>query len=159
VLVFEGDVEVEVEGELEVVLDPPGVVELVVDEVGGELVVVVVLVDTPAPLLDGVQDADWTVLPGGAPGGRPTCDGVVPAGTLTTNVCVPPVSSRTVTVHVSAAAGALPKTSVAIRALASASAEISFRRRVKAALPQQPSWSCALQCVNEGTLRRGPGRY
>jgi hypothetical protein len=131
-LVVGGDVprEGEVEVEPDVVLEPEGVLDVVVvDELGGALVVLVaVVVDTPGPLLDGVHDADWTVLPGGAPGGRPTCDGVVPGGTLTTNVCVPPVRSFTVTVQVSADAGALPKTSAANSALATASTTISLGR-------------------------------
>ncbi|HWD75508.1 MAG TPA: hypothetical protein VG371_10240 [Solirubrobacteraceae bacterium] len=82
-LVLEGEVEVEVEGELEVVLDPAGVVELVVDELEGE-VAVVVLVDELELVLDGVHDPDRNV----SPAGRGTCEGVVPGETGTVSVVV-----------------------------------------------------------------------
>jgi hypothetical protein len=156
------DVEVELEPEPE-----PGVVEvelgvvLELDELdedeprgGGSLGIVTldVLELVLELLLDGAHDSDTRVLPGGS-------EGDTPGGTFAVNVSVWPVGSLTVTVQVLADAGTLPSTSASVTALASASMEISLRRRVKAALLLRPSCSCALQCGNERSLRRGHGSY
>jgi hypothetical protein len=80
VLVLEGDVEVEVEGELEVVLDPLELLEPVDELEGdgrgkGEVDVVVVLEVLEA----GAHEYESSVVPAGAAG-------VVPGGTSTVSV-------------------------------------------------------------------------
>jgi hypothetical protein len=116
----EGELEVELE-----VLEPDELLEL-----GGALVVLAVVVEVLEPALAGVHEPARSV----APAGRVTCDGVVPGGTLTVKVSVAPVRSLTVTVHVSADAGALPKRRAAHSVPSSAGTAISLGRRFMAAL-------------------------
>lgn len=121
----------ELEVELDVVLEPDELLEL-----GGALVVPVVVVEVLELVLAGVHEPARSV----APTGRVTCDGVVPGGTLTVKVSVAPVRSLTVTVHVSADAGALPKTRAAHSAPNSTGTAISLGRRFTAALHLRPTW-------------------
>jgi hypothetical protein len=146
-VVREGEVEVELElgpGEVDVP-------EVVVDELEPAGVVV----EEVELLVDGAHEADWSVLPGGSA----ICDGLVPGGTFSVNVSDAPDASLTVTVHVSAEADALPSTSAATSALASASTPVSLGRRVTTALFLRPSCSYALQWGNESRLRRARASY
>jgi hypothetical protein len=117
-LVPDGDVVVELE---------PGLLELVVvvDELEG-VVVVLVVDDELEPALDGVQDPDTSLVPGG----MGTCEGVVPGGrSLMVSVWVlPPSSGSTVTVQESASADAVPNARIAASVAASASTPISLGR-------------------------------
>lgn len=130
-LLREGEVEVEPD----VVLEPEELLEL--DGGGGALVLLVVVVDVLVLVLAGVQVPDTKV----APAGSAIEDGFVPDGTLSkVSVWVWPVTSLTVTVHVSAAAVVLPNTSAESRATAPASTAINFGRLITAALVLRPTW-------------------
>lgn len=129
-------VEEDDEGEVEV---EPGVVlvlDALLDELLAgavaldELVVVVDELEELELLLEGAQDADWSVLPVGIG----ICDGEVPGGTSTVSVSVVPPSNVTVTVHVSADAEAEPKTSTVTSAPTRARAATSLWRLTAARL-------------------------
>lgn len=139
--------EVEVEGELEVVV-VEGDGELVVDVVE-EVEEVELLLDDGAQVSD--SEATTPVI------GRFIWEIGVPGGTLTLNVYVWPPTTVTVTVQASAnAAGRLPKARAMSNAAAVPRTANNWRRRFTAASLLGPSFSYALQCGNESTLRRAP---
>jgi hypothetical protein len=142
---FGGEVEVEVEVEPAEV----GVVEDVEDVGGAEVVVVVVLVVTPADGVVEVDGAHDSLSEATGPGiGRPIAEMGVPGATLTWKTKVWPLTRVTVTVHASADAVGTEAMAMATNiAPASTSTVSSFRRPIMAA-PLRPSSWCALHSNN-----------
>jgi hypothetical protein len=147
---FEGEVEVEVEVEPVDV----GVVDDVEDVGGAEVVVVVVLVVTPADGVVEVDGAHDSLSEATGPGiGRPIAEMGVPGATLTWKTKVWPLTRVTVTVHASADAVGIEAMAMATKiAPAMTSTVSSFRRPIMAA-PLRPSRWCALQSNNGRYLR------